>query len=219
MSKNDSIEWKAVARRRAASRRKNVAWRQAPALQPESRLTPIPASGSPPASHAKDGGERGKRQDTGPGFGDFDVLCAKVDLIEARNVRTRGEVGDVPAQLALAGLAFHGEDRFPAADDDKIDLTARGVPEKTQLHVFPLGVFDPVAILEQVGGDEVFESRGRILTERPIPHIEFPFLGRRPELGQPVGLDPEANIEVFQDRDPPVHGLKGDGEILPEIVN
>jgi arylsulfatase A-like enzyme len=32
LSRNDAMECRAVARRRAASRRKNVAWRQAPAL-------------------------------------------------------------------------------------------------------------------------------------------------------------------------------------------
>ena len=48
-------------------------------------------------------------------------------LIEDRNVGTGGEIGNVSAQVALAGPAFHCEDRFAATHNDEVDFPSGGV--------------------------------------------------------------------------------------------
>ena len=49
--------------------------------------------------------------------------------------------------------------------------------------------------------------------------LELLLLCRSSQLGQSVGLYAKAKIKVFEDGHPTIRRLKGDGQILPQIIN
>ena len=97
------------------------------------------------ASYFQDACQHGEWQDAGSRGGELDVLGPAMHLIEEWDVGAGGEVGDVPAEVALAGLAFHGEDRLAVPHDDEVDFPAGGVAQKAQTHGFAFGVFEVMA--------------------------------------------------------------------------
>lgn len=73
------------------------------------------------ASYFQDACQHGEWKDASSRGGELDVLGPAMHLIEERDVGAGGEVGDVPAEVALAGLAFNGEDRLAATHNDEVD--------------------------------------------------------------------------------------------------
>src|SRR3989338_5583335 len=66
--------------------------------------------------------------------------------------------------------------------------------------------------------DHVFESCAGRLALRPIPEIEFFLLFRRSQGWEAERGDAITVVNILQDQNPPFDGLKGDLEVLFQVV-
>ena len=107
-------------------------------------------------------------------------------LVESRNICSLPEVSTGGRSTALAGFALDGKFRTSIAENDKIYLAFVGVADEAQFHVIPFGVFDIVAVLQQVSGYHVLKPGTAVCYARPVPEIQLLFLA--------YGSDPLGSI-------------------------
>src|SRR5262249_43707493 len=90
---------------------------------------------------------------------------------------------------------------------------------EAQLHRVALGILDEVAVLEELARHQVLEARAALGGHRPVPEVELALLLDGPHPGSAERGDAEADVEVLQDRQPALHGLVIDLEVLAKALD
>lgn len=142
-----------------------------------------------------------------------------MDLVEEGDPASLGKVADARAHLPLPRLAFDAPERFLVFHDDEIDLALVHVPEKTEFHVEPFRILDEMAVLEEMGGDQILETDGGGFALRPVPKVELLFLLDRPQPVPLKGGNPETVVEIFENPDPLIGRLVRDVQIFPQTLD
>ena len=123
-------------------------------------------------------------------------------LIEERDISSFSEVFAGRRLSLVSDLALHGKLSLAIFENDEIDLSFVCVPNKAQLHVIALCVFNVVTIFIQLACHHVLEPASWILDSGPIPEIQLVLLLYGSYSFAPEWGDSEAHIESFQNADP-----------------
>src|SRR5690606_4749112 len=142
-----------------------------------------------------------------------------MNLVEHGYRRALSEIARSRARGFVAVLAFHGKDGLSVFDYNEVDLATVGITQIAQLHAMTFDVFLPMAELQQLRCNEVLESRPRFRHGRPVPEIKLLRLLEGADAFGPERRDAEADVEIFEDRDPTLGCFVIHFEVFPEALD
>ena len=146
------------------------------------------------------------------------AIAFQRDLVAPRDVEPVLEVADRRIGAVAAQLGLDCEPGIFVESDQEVDLVAGSVSKEIQRNSVTLTVFDVVAELEEVGGDEVFETGalGRDFT--PVPQIELRHAFERPYASRGPRQDPKGVVQSIEDVHPVADRPVACVEVFSEAV-
>lgn len=119
--------------------------------------------------------------------GMLEIPFAQVDQIVSGDLEPLRKISDRRSRVFFLDGTLHGEQRSLILQHDKIDLPFVGVPEVAKFHGIPFGLFDEIAIFQQMGGDQIFKPGAGVGDDGPIPEIRLLLLFDGADLRGAVG--------------------------------